>query len=405
MTPAVLGIPVSRLRTIGAMMAAAFAVGAGLSLGLPLLSLVLETRGVSAGWIGVNTAMAAIAAFLVMPLVTPLARRFGAAPVLVAALVATAAGFVGFYYAGAFWMWFPLRLVFHGGLGFVFVLTEFWINALAPPERRGFVMGLYATFLAAGFMVGPLLLAEIGSAGALPFVIGAAVLLLSILPVLLAAGRQPDLEDDSGHAVTAFLFAVPAATGAAFAFGAAEAGGMAILPLYGLTLGFSEREAALLVSAVAAGNILMQIPIGLAADRGDKIRLLLGCGVVGVIGAIAAPFAAGSFALLAMVLFVWGGIIAGLYTVGIAALGQRYRSADLAMANASFASMYAAGMLIGPPALGFGLEHLPPHGPMGALALIFALYVVVAWVWRRRGDQAETRAAPASEAASGADRA
>ena len=124
-----------------------------------------------------------------------------------------------------------------------------------------------------------------------------------------------------------------------------------------------------------------------------------------MIGAVAAPFAAGSFALLAAVLFVWGGIIAGLYTVGIAALGQRYRSADLAMANASFASMYAAGMLIGPPALGFGLEHLPPHGPMGALALIFALYVVVAWVWRRRGDLAETGAAPASAAASGADRA
>lgn len=397
----VFGIPVDRLRTIGAMVAAAFAVGAGLSLGLPLLSLVLEARGVSAGWIGINTAMAAVAAFLVMPAVTPLARRFGAAPVLVAALVVTSAGFVGFYAADAFWMWFPLRLVFHGGLGFVFVLTEFWINALAPPERRGFVMGLYATFLAGGFMVGPVLLAEIGSAGAAPFVIGAVVILASILPVLLAAGRQPDLGEDSGHAVTAFLFAIPAATCAALAFGAAEAGGMAILPLYGLALGYSEREAALLVSAIAGGNILLQIPLGLAADRGDKIRLLLLCGGVGVIGAAAAPLVAGSFPLLMAVLFVWGGLIAGLYTVGIAALGQRYRSADLAMANASFASMYAAGMLIGPPALGYGLDQLPPHGPMLALALIFAAYVAVAWAWRLRGavaDEAETDASAADRA-------
>jgi MFS family permease len=379
----------SRTRTIAAMLAAAFAFGAGLSLGLPLLSLVLEGRGVAASWIGLNTAMAAVAAFLVMPLVTPVTRRFGAAPVLVTALVVTALGFVGFYAAGAFWMWFPLRLVFHGGLGFVFVLTEFWINALAPPARRGLVMGLYATFLAAGFMVGPLMLAWLGSGGAMPFVAGAAVILASIGPVLLAAGRQPDLSEDSGHAVTAFLVAVPAATFAAFVFGAAEAGGMAILPLYGLALGFPERDAALLVSAVAGGNILLQIPIGLMADRGDKIKLLLGCGVCGVAGAAAAPFVAASFWPLAGVLFLWGGITAGLYTVGIAALGQRYQSGDLAMANASFASMYAAGMLVGPPALGFGLERLPPHGPMLALAVFFAAYVAVAWIWRRRGAAVE----------------
>jgi MFS family permease len=368
--------------------AAAFAFGAGLSLGLPLLSLVLEARGVSPTWIGINTAMAAVAAFLVMPAITPVTRAFGAAPVLIAALAVTSVGFLGFYAASAFWMWFPLRLVFHGGLGFVFVLTEFWINALAPPERRGAVMGLYATLLAAGFMVGPLLLAELGSDGFAPFAAGAAVILVAAIPVGLAAGRQPDLEQGSGRTVLSFVTAVPAATLAAFVFGAAEAGGMAILPLYGVGLGFSQRDAALIVSAIAAGNIALQIPIGLLADRGDKRAILAVCGAVGVAGALAAPAAADSFAALCGVLFVWGGVIAGLYTVGIALLGQSYSSADLATANATFASLYAAGMLIGPPALGAGLEHAPPHGPMWVLAALFAAYLLLTVRRRRSPDRA-----------------
>jgi MFS family permease len=163
---------------------------------------------------------------------------------------------------------------------------------------------------------------------------------------------------------------------------------MAILPLYGVGLGFSQRDAALIVSAIAAGNIALQIPIGLLADRGDKRAILAVCGAVGVAGALAAPVAAGSFAALCGVLFVWGGVIAGLYTVGIALLGQSYNSADLATANATFASLYAAGMLIGPPALGAGLEHAPPHGPMWVLAALFAAYLLLTVRRRRSPDRA-----------------
>ena len=78
-------------------------------------------------------------------------------------IVLGALAFVGFYFAPAFWMWFPLRVVLHVALTILFILSEFWISTSAPPHRRGFVLGIYATVLSLGFAAGPWLFSQIGS--------------------------------------------------------------------------------------------------------------------------------------------------------------------------------------------------------------------------------------------------
>lgn len=371
--------PDARFRALVAMIASAGAVGIGLSLGLPLLALVLESRGITGTWIGINTAMAGISALIVSPFVTPVAIRIGPMRLLIAALVVTGVSLIGFYLATEFWVWFPLRLVFHGALGVAFVLSEFWIATLARPERRGFIMGIYATVLSLGFAVGPLILKGVGSQGFVPFAIGAAVIAAATIPVLFARDAKPPLHrSGSGRSVAGFVFAVPVATMAALVFGAVESGAMAIFPVYGLRLGFTEGDAALIVTAAALGNVALQIPIGLLADRIDRIAVLLGCAVSGVIGAIAIPYVADDFGWLLAVVFLWAGSVAGLYTVGLTHLGANYSGADLAAANATFVMMYAFGMMVGPPLMGLGLDAVPPHGAILVTGLFFTVYLVVA---------------------------
>jgi MFS family permease len=89
------------------------------------------------------------------------------------------------------------------------------------------------------------------------------------------------------------------------------------------------------------------------------------------------PLAAGSYPLLLAVLFVTGGIVAGLYTIGLTHLGTRYTGGDLASANAAFVMMYAVGMLVGPVLLGGGLDMAPPHGFALAIGLLFGVYVAM----------------------------
>uniref|UniRef100_UPI0013D393F4 MFS transporter n=1 Tax=Klebsiella pneumoniae TaxID=573 RepID=UPI0013D393F4 len=63
--------------------------------------------------------------------------------------------FLGFLVVEPLWAWFPLRFVFGASLAVLFVLSEYWINAVAPEARRGLVLGIYATALSLGFAAGP----------------------------------------------------------------------------------------------------------------------------------------------------------------------------------------------------------------------------------------------------------
>lgn len=372
--------PSSRTRTI-TIAAAIFTialVGTGLSLTLPLLSLRMEAGGMSGGFIGFNTAVGGLATVLGAPFVPGLARRFGVRPVLLFAVGLGAIVLVSFHFVPDFRAWFVLRFLFGVSLTILFVLSEYWINAAAPPERRGLVMGIYATVLSLGFAAGPAILAAVGTQGLAPFAAGALLYLLAAAPVAAAGAETPAIEDETTKGVLGFLRAAPAATLAGFIYGAVETGAFGLLPVYGRRLGFDEQAAAALITVVALGNVVFQIPIGLIADRVDRRLVLFACALVGTGGALLLPGLEASPRALHAVLFVWGGIVAGLYTVGLAMLGARYTGAELATANATFVILYSLGMIAGPPAIGLGMDVVDPHGFAYALAAMFGFYCIVA---------------------------
>jgi MFS family permease len=366
-------------RSIAAAIAAISVVGIAIGLGTPLLSVILESRGYSATIIGLNTAVAGIASVVAAPLATPLATRLGVAWAMLAMILAGSLAFVGFYFA-PFWMWFPLRAVLHVALTILFILSEFWISMSAPPRQRGFVLGIYATVLSLGFALGPYLFAKTGSAGFLPFGLTFVLVMVAALPVLFAAGESPKIhptEEPVGF--WRFIWLVPTATAAVLVFGAVETGGFALFPIYGDRIGYSEADAALLLSMIGLGNVILQIPLGLISDRiSDRRWLLLACALVGLVGILALPLFATNWNLAAAVLFVWGGVVAALYTVGLAHLGTRLTGRELASANAAFVFCYGFGMLIGPQVIGIGMDVFGPPGFGYSLALFFALYILLA---------------------------
>ena len=125
--------PTIRWLSITAAIASISVVGIAIGLGMPLLSVILESRGHSATMIGLNTAVAGLASIAAAPLATPLAVRFGVVWTMLGMIVAGSLAFAGFYFATAFWMWFPLRVVLHVALTVLFILSEFWISTCAPP--------------------------------------------------------------------------------------------------------------------------------------------------------------------------------------------------------------------------------------------------------------------------------
>ena len=73
-----------------AAIASVSAVGIAIGLGLPLLSIILEKRGISSSLIGLNPAMMGVASMLAAVITTKLAHRFGVVQTMIWAVVLSA---------------------------------------------------------------------------------------------------------------------------------------------------------------------------------------------------------------------------------------------------------------------------------------------------------------------------
>ena len=78
----------------------------------------------------------------------------------------------------------------------------------------------------------------------------------------------------------------------------------------------------------------------------------------------------------ALLLF-WGGLVSGMYTVGLTHLGSRLKGADLVAATAAFIFCYAIGTIAGPQAVGISMDVAGTDGFAWSLAVFFGLYVVL----------------------------
>lgn len=365
-------------RSLIAAVAAISAVGIAIGLGLPLLSIIMEKRGISPTMIGINSAMAGVAAMAAAPFTTRLAHAWGTSTTMLLAILLSAISGLGFYYIENFWLWFPLRLVFHGAITTLFILSEFWINAAAPPRRRGLVLGIYATVLSLGFATGPLLFSILGSDGVRPFAVGALIILVAAIPIFIARGESPVIDEKPELHFMRYILLVPTATAAVFIFGAVEVGGLSLFPIYATRAGFSEPQAALLLTVMGIGNMAFQIPLGMLSDRmKDRRRLLTIMAVIGLVGALSLPWVSQNWVLMAVVLLLWGGCVAGLYTVGLSHLGSRLVGADLAAANAAFIFCYAVGTVVGPQAIGAAMDVSGNDGFAWAIVAFFGFYLVL----------------------------
>ena len=109
----------------------------------PLLSLNLEQRGVEASWNGLLAAMPPLATLALAAYIPTIVRRIGAVTSIYAGAGISLVALLLFPLLESLPAWFVLRFAMGAAMGVVWVVTETWINALAPEKNRGTVMGVY----------------------------------------------------------------------------------------------------------------------------------------------------------------------------------------------------------------------------------------------------------------------
>jgi MFS family permease len=356
----------------------------------PLFAVRLEEAGWSSGMIGVSGAMVAIAALTAAPFMPVVIGWIGLPAFLMAGAVFSALTLFAFPFYDGFVSWLGLRYLQGIAATALFLGSENWIVADTEEGSRGRVVGLYATVLSLGFAAGPMVLTAVGHEGALPFVVCGVLSLLATLPLITAWNGAPTLDEGETSSLTPlrFLRSDPTVMGAVILFGAIEFGVMALMPVWGVKLGMEVATGAFLVSVLVLGNVALQIPLGALAEKLNRRMMLAGCALFSLAAAVALPWLADAGWRLWLVLFVWGGIAAGLYTIALIELGARYRGPTLVAANAAVVIAYGLGALIGPLFVGVAMDVIEPHGLSVALGVMALVYLVVTVARARRGRRA-----------------
>ncbi|MEO0878297.1 MAG: MFS transporter, partial [Pseudomonadota bacterium] len=356
--------------------------GASLGHSLPFFAVLLERQGASNSFIGLNTATTPLFSLLVTPFLPAWIARYGIRKVMAGAFAVIYLGYAIAYVAGAnLGLWFLVRICFGLGGAALFVASEVWINLAAPSARRGAILGLYTTALAAGFAAGPIALEITGYDGRPPFMAGIAFLALAAPPVLLA--RAPRFAPDAAHAsLLKMARLAPSVFIAVAIFAAAEGVMMGLAPIYGIRLGMAEETAGRIVLAYALGPVAFQYLIGRAIDRFRPMPIFFTCAALGMAGAFFLPVAASAPLSLYLLLIFWGGAIVGLNTCGLAFIGARFKDRELAAANAGMAFAYAAGALVGPAVTGPMMDAFGPDALAYTLGAFFIVLLIALFLRR-----------------------
>jgi MFS family permease len=355
-------------------------LGVGLTFGFqpPLIALVLSRSGYSSAAIGAVTAASLVAVILLGPLYPALIARLGLRRSVMAGIGCGAAILLLMPLAVGVPSWLCLRFLTGCTLGLSWIASEIWLNTVSGADARGTVMGIYGTVFSIGVVAGPALLELTGTRGWTPFTVGAAGLVLTQVPLVLKrAAPSAAFTPLTRHTrLTAVVRKAPLVMLAAWVAGLVEAADLTLLPLFGLHAGFGERMALSLLAGFMAGNVVLQVPIGLLADRFGRRRLLAVCALLSALGPLLLqPFFA-TPALLWPLLFLWGGTLYAFYSQGVALLGAEFATAELATANTAFVMVYCLGGVIGPSVGGFALDRWPRHGLpalLGAAPLLLLL--------------------------------
>jgi MFS family permease len=329
----------------------------GVGLVAPLISLVLAEHGADSVVVGlVGTTMFAAFTLASFP-VGAAVDRFGPKPILMLGLAVYGVSLLLFAFINSTWLFFIMRGIEGVGGAAISVATETMISQLSGAQERAKRMSYYALSVGLGWAAGPLAGALLFNLQpGLPFYASCGFSLLAALAVMAfvpkTAGSDHHVEDLAKPMSTALL--MPISAGALYGYLMSSL--VTLFPLYLKHLGVSETRMGSIITAVIIGTIISQIPLGHAADRFGKRKVLLICSVMvaAIFVAMAQSMSWQSFLITGAML---GAVAGSFYPIGLSIIGEVVKRERLGAATSLFTLVFGIGSLIGPTGSGFAMNH------------------------------------------------
>lgn len=279
-------------------------------------------------------------------------------------------------------LWFVLRLIDGLCVASVFVCLESWLNERAEPATRGSVLASYMIALYAGQAAGQFML-NLGGAPSLPFIAASILVSLAIIPIALTRLEGPAVTQQTALSIGQLYTASPLGLLGVVITGLVLGAFYALGAVYARGLGLTLSATALLMSAVIAGGVALQWPIGVLSDRFERRAIIIWVIAGATAISLALTLAGASGALLLLLAGGFGGLVFALYPLCVAHTNDHLTSSERVGASGGLVLAYSAGAALGPLAGSLVMQALGPAG-LFAWATGCAGAALVFGLWRQR---------------------
>jgi len=301
-------------------------------------------------------------------------RAFAAFAGLVAAATAAMPLLVGSL------AWMILRALVGFGCAGIFVTTESWLSAKAPPAERGRVFSVYmvGTFLA--LALGQLLIARADIESAAPF--NAIVALFAVALVMVTAARaEPPLVSASATLPYGTLIrAAPIAVVGAALSGLVGGAFYALVPAWMQGQGTTQATIALFMLVAVLGGFAFQIPVGRLSDRFDRRIVLASLSFGFAVTALVMVFLPHPLATILPAAVLLGGFMSTLYPVCVALAHDSMPADRVVAVSGRLILVSGVGSVVGPLISTSLMAHFEIDGVFYFMAAAVLLLAVVAGV-------------------------
>jgi MFS family permease len=133
-----------------------------------------------------------------------------------------------------------------------------------------------------------------------------------------------------------------------------------------------------MLTAFNLGALLLEAPLASLSDHFNRRTVLMVAVFLSMSCAVYLPIAIYDELQRLSLLFLWGGVVGGMYSISLSMTGDQFRHESSTSANAAYSFMENAGGVIGPLLIGFTMQSFDSDGLPYAILLILIAYFLFA---------------------------
>ena len=272
--------------------------------------------------------------------------------------------------------WCIFRAVVGFGCAGLFITTESWLNAKAPPSERGRVFSVYMVGIFIAFALGQLLIGWTEIETAVPFFIIAALFALALVMVSTTRAEPPQAASPSILRYGDLLRAAPVAVLGSALSGVITGAFYTLVPAWMQGEGIDRQMIGLFMLAAVLGGLFFQVPVGQLSDRIDRRAVLAALGVGFAAAAVALVHLPRTLPAILTAAALLGGFMSTFYPVCVAHAHDRMPADRVVAVSGRLILVNGIGSVFGPLIGMVVVAHFEIDGVfymMATAALIMAL--------------------------------